>query len=299
VERIDSSQVLQIGDKMANRNRSEGWTFAKVDGHNNEEALGVILRESSELTDLIHQTLFKEPEPGLPIVRVDGSKHVESIFEDSTTSKIDIALDWGSTNAGLSVKKSNAGQVWLVSLERFLGALEIKLGNAVPDEVKLVLSLFIGGSNLGEFAKEFELGLVMSRNERYHEQEVHQNRLVFETIEKIEAAALSKTIEFIRNNLGLITELMFFDGLACDHRDSATLLIYNQIDQGKNIFTKTEVLQSMNLSVNRERVAVGDRNGGSTLKLPTGFLQMHKPNGTNLLQFHHKYDKLIESLSEG
>jgi len=281
---------------MSERNRSEGWHFAKMDGHNNEEALGVILRESQELTNLLHQTVFNEAPENAPKVLVDGSKHVASILGDKITSKIDIDLVWPSRRLGLSVKKSKAGQVWLVGLDRFLRALVIKTGQKIPQDVELVLSLFIGGENLINFHKQFSEGLAASSGEKYHDQEVRQNRLVLATINKIQPEALVQTFDFFRKNLRLITELSFFSGLASNPEDWAQIVIYNKVYSGKNVLSKNDLLQAMNLGANQNLVTPGDRNGGSTIKLPTGFLQMHKPQGLNLLQFHHSYERVIGCL---
>jgi len=281
---------------MSERNRSEGWHFAKIDGHNNEEALGAILRESQDLTSLLHHTIFNEDPEHAPKVLVDGSKHVASILGDQTTSKIDIDLVWPDRNLGLSVKKSNGGQVWLVGLDRFLRAVVIKTGQKIPQDVELVLSLFIGGENLANFPKEFAQGLNASSGQKYHDQEVHQNRLVLESINKIQPTALAETFDFLKKNLRTITELSFFSGLASNPEDWAQIVIYNQVHSGKNIFSKDNLLQAMNLRANQDLVTPGDRNGGSTIKLPTGFLQMHKPQGSNLLQFHHSYERVIDTL---
>jgi hypothetical protein len=280
---------------MSERNRSEGWQFAKLDGHKNEEELGVILRESSELTNLLHEIVFQEDQTSQPKVLVDGSKHVPSILGSSTTSKIDIDLVWSTKKLGLSVKKSNAGQVWLVGLDKFFKALTLTTGQTTPQEVELVLSLFVGGENLNKFQQEFSDGLNRSVNESFYDQQVHQNRLVLNSIDKLIPEALSTTFEFLRANLRIMTELMFFRGLASKSEDCAEIVIYNQVYSGRNVFSKADLLSAIDSARNLEKVVSGNRNGGSTIQLPTGFLQMHKPQGKNLLQFHHNYEKLLLS----
>lgn len=280
---------------MSERNRSEGWQFAKLDGHKNEEELGVILRESSELTNLLHEIVFQEDQTSQPKVLVDGSKHVPSILGSSTTSKIDIDLVWSTKKLGLSVKKSNAGQVWLVGLDKFFKALTLTTGQTTPQEVELVLSLFVGGENLNKFQQEFSDGLNRSVNESFYDQQVHQNRLVLNSIDKLIPEALSTTFEFLRANLRIMTELMFFKGLASKSEDCAEIVIYNQVYSGRNVFSKADLLSAIDSARNLEKVVSGNRNGGSTIQLPTGFLQMHKPQGKNLLQFHHNYEKLLLS----
>jgi hypothetical protein len=289
--------VVVEGVQMSERTRSEGWQFAKLDGHRNEEELGVILRESPELTNLLHEIVFQEDQINEPTVLVDGSKHVPSILGSSTTSKIDIDLVWARRKLGLSVKKSNAGQVWLVGLDKFFKAVTLKTGQTTPKDVEMVLSLFIGGENLAEFQQEFSDGLDRSVNERFYEQQVHQNRLVLNSIDKIIPEALSTTFEFLRENLRIMTELMFFSGLASKSEDCAQIVIYNQVYSGPNVFSKADLLTSVDSTANLERLVPGDRNGGSTIQLPTGFLQMHKPQGKNLLQFHHSYEKVLLSVN--
>jgi hypothetical protein len=280
---------------MSERNRSEGWQFAKLDGHRNEEELGVILRESPELTNLLHEIVYQEKQASQPKVLVDGSKHVPSILGRSTTSKIDIDLVWPTKNLGLSVKGSNSGQVWLVGLDKFLKVLTLTTGQTAPEDVELVLSLFVGGENLNKFQQEFSDGLSRSVNEIFYDQQVRQNRLVLNSIHKLIPEALSTTFEFFRANLRIMTELMFFKGLASDSKECAEMVIYNKVYSGRNLFSKVDLLSTIDSARNLEKVAPGSRNGGSTIQLPTGFLQMHKPQGKNLLQFHHNYKKVLLS----
>lgn len=284
---------------MSERNRSEGWQFAKLDGHKNEEELGVILRESSELTSFLHEIVYKEQQKYEPKVLVDGSKHVPSILGNSTVSKIDIDLVWGGRNLGLSVKKSNDGQVWLVGVDKFVKAMTLLTGQSVPRDVEFVLSLFIGGENLNNFQDEFSSGLLRSTNERYYDLQVHQNRLMIKSIEGVFPEELSTTLEYFRENLRTITELMFFNGLASKPEHCAQVIIYNKIYAGRNVFSRTDLLSSIDLDTNLQRVVPGVKNGGSTIQFPTGSLQMHTPGGKNLLQFRHSYKKVLASVTAG
>jgi hypothetical protein len=259
----------------------------------------VILRESSELTNLLHEIVFQEDQTSQPMVLVDGSKHVPSILGSSTTSKIDIDLVWSTKKLGLSVKKSNGGQVWLVGLDKFFKALTLTTGQSTPQEVELVLSLFVGGENLNKFQQEFSDGLHKSVNESFYDQQVHQNRLMLKSIDRLFPEALSTTFEFLKANLRIVTELMFFKGLASKSEDCAEVVIYNQVYSGRNVFSKADLLSAIDSAGNLEKVVSGSRNGGSTIQLPTGFLQMHKPQGKNLLQFHHNYEKVLLSAKGG
>lgn len=293
--RLDSVVADRI--QMSERNRSEGWQFAKLDGHKNEQELGVILRESSELTNLLHEIVYKKAQKNQPKVLVDGSKHVPSILGNSTVSKIDIDLIWETRQLGLSVKKSNDGQVWLVGVDKFLKSLALVTGKDVPGDVEFVLSLFIGGENLSNFQDAFIRGLKLSKSERYYGQQLHQNRLMLKSIDKAFPKELTKAFEYFQENLRTMTELMFFTGLASRPEDSAQIIVYNKVYAGRNIFSKTDLLSNIDSTENLKRVIPGVLYGGSTIQFPTGSLQMHKPNGKNLLQFRHSYKKVLASVT--
>lgn len=277
------------------RNRSEGWRHAKKDGHANEKLFGKSLIKDQEFISKIGKQLKKSLPKSTPEILVDGAKHVESIFGDKTTSKVDLSLYWNSGESlNISLKKSNSGQVWLVSVERFISAMEFHLSHKLDSETKMGISLFIGGKNLSKYEKYFEQALNIDKlkSPRIANQEIRQSRLVAQSIEMNFPTVWEHTLRFFNKNIALITRLSFAQGLAKFEGDSADVIIYNNSIAGQSFFPILSIIEKSELHTKREAISAGPKNGGSTIQLPTGFLQMHHPQGENLLQFHHQYKKI-------
>ena len=277
------------------RNRSQGWTHAKIDGHANEVEFGNgLFSDPAMVSEIIAAAGIIAPN-GSPTIRVDGSKHVTSIFGDSTVSKVDLQLEWSSgVCVNISLKKSEGGQVWLISVPRFFSAVEHHLGKSLDSDVKSGISLFIGGNNLAGCMSLYEQALDgdTKRSPKIAKQERHQKRLVALAIKDYYPHIWNATIDFLNSNIELITSLSFSKGLAKSSEEAAQVIVYNNAPAGANVFSIPQVVSLAKESVLVTPISAGPLNGGSTLLLPTGFLQMHRPQGDNQLQFHHQYKKV-------
>ena len=277
------------------RNRSEGWRHAKLDGHANEEQFAELLTKNREFVSDIEKYITKSTPKGSPKIIVDGTKHVESIFGDITTSKVDVTLNWSSgEQINISVKKSDSGQVWLVSVSRFISAIEFYLNEKLDSEVRIGLSLFIGGTNLKNYESYFSQAIEFDKkhNRKFVEQEIHQSRLVAKSIAERFPSVWESTLDFFNTNMGLITNLSFAQGLAKSEKDAADVIIYNKQSEGQSVFLISRLIEKAISNSRIGSVSAGPKNGGSTLQLPTGSLQMHHPQDDNLLQFRHEYKKI-------
>jgi len=170
------------------RNRSEGWQFAKLSGHQNEDNFGDYLRGSVEAQNALFSVLKQDwsgPD-SKALLEVDGTKKVLSILSDMTTSKVDLSLRRNAANAKISLKKSASGQVWLISVPRFISAVS-HYGAPMPEGAKRALRLFIGGSNLANLEDVFAAGLASesASNSANWRQEVHQQRLLSVTLQRV------------------------------------------------------------------------------------------------------------------
>jgi hypothetical protein len=212
-----------------------------------------------------------------------------------TTSKVDLSMKWSTGEViNISLKKSKGGQVWLVSAPRFISAMEFHLKQKLNAEVLIGISLFIGGSNLSNFENYFEKALASDKKNypSIAQQELHQSRLVAKSIAANFPSVWEATLNFFNANIDLITRLSFAQGLAKSPKDAADLIIYNKVTDGPFIFPIPRIIKNVKSSIKQISIVAGPKNGGSTLLLPTGFLQMHHPQGDNLLQFHHQYKKI-------
>ncbi len=122
---------------MHHRNRAEGWQHAKITGHSNEELCAFLLKENLEVQKRFLNCL------GLKNEKVEevktGALHehdVPSILGDKTKAKPDLYVTLSSGNIiGVSLKKSLSGQVFLISVDRFIQGFEAAY-DEIPDIVK-------------------------------------------------------------------------------------------------------------------------------------------------------------------
>lgn len=292
---------------MSGRNRSEGWTHAKLSGHALEEQLASTLESSAALSSALHQDCFGLPEASAPRVAAGGidASHGRCVLGGVTPSKTDLVVSWRTgRTAKISLKKSTGGQVWLVTPERFIAGFEAQYGVRVPDAVKTGIRMFIGPLSDKEMkvalGGRLPLGPIRSKDGK--SQEIHQERFVADTLAKIIPNEWGATLAWMRQELPRITELCFSRGLCADPDAQADYVWYYICDEssGKVLESRVIPLSSIVSAISRmpssQRAAVGPRNGGSTLTLPFGFLQMHRPAGGNQVQFHHGLEAIKATL---
>ena len=292
---------------MAERNRSEGWKHAKLSGHALEEQLARSLESSAALSSALHQDCFGLPEASAPRVAAGGidASHGRCVLGGVTPSKTDLVVRWRTgRTAKISLKKSTGGQVWLVTPERFVAGFEAQYGVRVPDAVRTGIRMFIGPLSSKEMRDALggrpTSGPIRSKDGK--SQELHQERFVAETLAAIIPNEWSATLAWMRQELPRITELCFARGLCADPDAQAEFVWYyiRDEDSGEVIESRVIPLSSIVTAISKLpanlRATVGPRNGGSTVTLPFGFLQMHRPAGGNQVQFHHGLDAIKATL---
>lgn len=277
---------------MHNRNRAEGWQHAKITGHSNEELCAILLKENLEVQMRFLNCLGLKNEK-VEEVRT-GSLHehgVPSILGDKTKAKPDLYVTLSSGNIiGVSLKKSLSGQVFLISVDRFIQGFEAAY-DEIPDIVKQGIKLFWGGHpDIIKIANKI--------HGQYIDYELRKKRLVHDTIAKYNQDIDSSLINWFRGNVMKIFEFCFTKGLASEPKDWAHIIWYkNMVDPDVCVDTFF-TLDSIQSKISTEEIVYGTQNGGSTIQLPFGFVQWHDPGnkGNHNLQFHHQYNKLIELL---
>ena len=97
-------------------------------------------------------------------------------------------------------------------------------------------------------------------------------------------------------NKGLIADFCFSKGLAANKEDWAEYVWYINLlgeDDFDVIYPINDIVKAVDLS--SDMVLYGNRQGGTTIQLPFGFVQWHLEQ----IQFHHNLDKIVEIIPNG
>ncbi len=276
--------------ERGSRNRADGWKHAKASGHENETLLVESLRSPERLGPLAKRVGIRALDGSVEMAHAGQSEvGVPSILGGTTKSKVDVRVSWeGLENtSGISVKKSKGGQVFLITVERFLDGFGRHFG-AVPPDVGRGLSLFIGGSDESDEA----LNSVTPTDPRIRSMEIrYQSRMVWDTLERFDKRVAWALLEWLTESIGEVCEFCFSRGLAANREDWADLLWYRNLVDPESLDLDCLVLvDDLKLAVANHggMVQPGSRNGGSTIQTPFGWLQYHQGQ----IQFHHKLESI-------
>ena len=283
---------------MSKHTRAEGWKFAKHSGHDLEKSLAENLKCDPILATKLHEDCFASSNTDQPEVTVGGinAKPVPSVLDDHTQPKVDLSVCWNhNSTAKISLKKSVSGQVWLISLDRFLKGFKAQFSEEIPEDVCRGLKLFIGPLSEEEMRTALghhkPCGPVRKKDGK--QQEFHQQRFVAKTLDTIIPDEWPKTLEWLRRELPRIVELCFKRGLCKSTNDHAEFIWWYPNESLSHVVSVQKLIDAIEKTPECQRVCVGPRNGGSTIILPFGFLQMHQ----HQLQFHHDLKRIKETLS--
>jgi hypothetical protein len=225
---------------------------------------------------------------------------IPDVFGGAINGKVDLRASWtGAEEVRFSVKKSAGGQVFLTSVDRFVRGIELQYGERIGAGPKRMLELFIGEDRI-------EVDRVLARDGagsagavRVRKQERHQGRLVAATLARIFPRDWNDLMEWMATHAGLVAEICFGRGYARDDKDQATHVWYSLREAGSPIDAVISVGQVARMSqANAAEIKPGPRNGGSTVVMPFGFLQMHSPQRTNQIQFHHNIGLVLRAATE-
>ena len=268
------------------RDRSSGWKHAKLSGHSNEELVCEMLQTDKYQQERLLKTLNEQ---GASITRcIYGGLHeknVPSILGGTTKNKADITV-WlnNGKKYGISIKKSLAGQVFLVRDTHFIKGFELQYGKIIPENIKRAISLFWGSAS-----DTISIINSYSNEDNVKELELHKCRLSARTLKRYDQALYDELLEWFKDNIYEITDYCFARGQAKNTDDRATIVWYinllgeHNVDEMHHIDSLCELAEK-----NKDTIAYGSVNGGTTIQLPFGFVQWHQEQ----MQFHHKYDTI-------
>lgn len=265
------------------RSRSEGWEKAKYEGHLNEDSF-TQENVSSEILSILDEDEH--------IVSIGGGGSNElkvvTLFGYKAPSKTDKVILTNKRSITISLKKSDGGQVYLIPSDKFFSGFEIWYNREVPSEVGEIITLFTGESDDVENVLQDEM--VMKQNMQVSPSQ-RTRRLCFDALDVYDSSKVSKTLEWFRENIGLITDYVFSRGLSDDSHQFAEYLYYkNFLDEDNSMDKVFKISELADLcQQNSHMVEFGQRYGRTSIQLPFGHVQMHQ----DTLQFHHSYSKIL------
>lgn len=277
---------------MSKRNRAEGWQHAKISGHENEKLIAELTRSNPAIQKRILNCAHIY-DVAIEKIEYGGlfETAVDSIFEGTKTkSKTDMGLFLSNgTCLNVSIKKDEGGQVFLIGIDRFIKGFELQYNKVIPTDVKRAISLYFGSA-------EDTLNIVEQFGSTNKRLEIRKHRLVADTLKAYNHNLAEGLLSWVNSNITELFDYCFARGLAKNPEDWAQIIWYRNM-VGENGFDTLIYLPDIMNQI-QPTANFGNRNGGSTIQLPFGFVQWHSPRKVipGSLQFHHNYIKIIEAL---
>lgn len=279
---------------MTKRNRSDGWTYAKISGHTNEDLVKKLLD-----TDINYRTNFLTrlgmANNSIISTSVGGihETNVDGILGKKTKSKTDLKVCLNNGNKlNISIKKSLSGQVYLIKADSFIKIFNKRFEQSIPSDVQRAIKLFWSASDdANEIIQQYA---DKSNNNNYNSQLKH-NSLNATTLKKYNKELYNSLLLWFSNNIYELTKLSFAMGAAVSKDTWADYVWYINLlgDYNIDCIFNINTLCYAAQSVAKTETYYGDKNGGTTIQLPFGFVQWHQQK----MQFHHSYEKISKLIN--
>jgi hypothetical protein len=228
----------------------------------------------------------------------------KSVFGDTTTSKTDVTVfisEGAPLDISLKKPSTKSGQVLLCKLERFLRLIESKSKKPTPPSVRWALRAFFGetdGLPISKFSpRAVMLGPVIKRHGVAAE--LYQNRLYGSTLAASYPEEWQSLQDWFMENMAEITDCCFRSGMCADALDERSTAEYVFVGSLGRFFTVSSLVEA-----SRGWVVTPSSSGyykGSTLRMPWGFLQGHRPGkdeGPYQVQFHWSVKDMLALLGK-
>ena len=272
------------------RNRKQGWAWAKMSGHVNENSVCELFNDKE------YRKQFAE---ALSIPRIKSAsvgglceESVNTVLGDKSRGKTDLRLLCeGGSHVNFSIKKSLSGQVFLITIDHFISGFEKQFNVSIPDDVKTAIQLFWGSH---ESVTDIIQSVGTSR-----EYELKKHRLTACTLKAYDINLYDSLLNWFKDNIGMLADFCFSKGLVSDSSLWADYVWYiNRVGENDvdHIIPVEEIISAC--EENKELICYGTRFNGTTIQLPFGFVQWHSPRKAipGCIQFHHLYQLLIKIL---
>lgn len=276
------------------KNRSEGWKHAKLSGHNNEMLIKQFLEKKEHYsTSLLERIGYREE--CISSVSIGGlhETNVESIITGKTTkSKTDLKIICNSGKTiNISIKKSLGGQVYLVGAGLFIEIFQSHFKKQIPKNIQQAIKLFWAEA---KDAVSIIEKYADKNDKKNYDQQIKHKSLNATTLMAYDEKLANGLLDWFKSNIYELTKLSFAMGAVKNPSDWAEFVWY------KNMLGEHEVDEIIEIEKICEKakkhgkteVYFGEKNGGTTIQLPFGFVQWHKSQ----MQFHHNYKKITNLL---
>ena len=284
---------------MVTRNRSEGWKHAKISGHANEKDITNKINNNNIFRENLEKKLNLKSSIKFAEVGGLNEKNVEDIFGGKTKSKTDLKIILkNKKKIIISIKKSLGGQVYLIGVDRFLNGFEIQFKKKIDEDIKRAFKLFFSGANdILQIIDSAVLSKIEEKKKiKIKKYEKIKKRITWLTFEEYNLQLSLKFIEWFKKNINDIFLFCFERGLSNNKEEWADFIWYknelmeNEIDF---VFDIKKMYKTINNNQFKQMIVQGSTLGGTTLKLPFGFVQWHQSQ----IQFHHNFE-LMNNLSK-
>ena len=284
---------------MVTRNRSEGWKHAKISGHANENDITNKINNNNTFRENLEKKLNLKSSIKFAEVGGLNEKNVEDIFGGKTKSKTDLKIILkDKKKINISIKKSLGGQVYLIGVDRFLNGFEIQFKKKIDEDIKRAFKLFFSGANdILQIIDSAVLSKIEEEKKiKIKKYEKRKKRITWLTFEEYNLQLSLKFIEWFKQNINDIFLFCFERGLSINKEEWADFIWYknelmeNEIDF---VFDIKKMYKTINNNQFKQMIVQGSTLGGTTLKLPFGFVQWHQSQ----IQFHHNFE-LMNNLSK-
>ncbi len=281
---------------MEQRDRASGWQYAKLSGHKNEDLVKQLLDTDPHYAQNFLRRL-ERPWAKIQSTSVGGlhETNVPSVLGTRTTkSKTDlkVLLQNGET-INLSVKKSLGGQVYLVQAETFIEVFERQFLQPIPRQVQRAIRLFwAAADDAVEILQQYG---DQSPPSNYQLQLRHRS-LNATTLRAYDETLYHALLQWFTDHACEITKLCFSMGAVQSPEEWSHYLWYINLLEEHSVdvlFSIYDIGVAAKRNADRETY-YSPTNGGTTIRLPFGFVQWHQGR----LQFHHDYDKIRDMLMD-
>jgi hypothetical protein len=285
---------------MNSRNRSEGWKYAKISGHQNESNITKKINSDKLFRENLEKRIILKSEIKIKSAAEGGlnEKNVEDVFGGKTRPKTDLKITLTDSNTiNLSIKKSSGGQVYLIGVDRFINGFETQFKKEIPQSIKRSFQLFFAGAKdileiIDNAKKNYNDKKKILKIEKYQKR---KKRIVWSTFKKYDPHLSSAFIQWFKDNIADIFLFCFERGLSKNKEEWAEFIWFkNELKENKfdYIFKIKTLSIKIDKDIYKKMIVPGKSLGGTTIQLPFGSAQWH----LGQIQFRHNLDLMKKIL---